>query len=409
MKIIELQIEGFRSFRSQTWRPGDLNVLIGPNAGGKSNLLKALELLQHAAAGDLDEHILREGGMGAVVYDGKAECIRLSVESPFQENEDQSVSTTRVSYGINVRRIGNSPNFRIDDEMLRESPIVASQSDSSLPRPRQLIRGELGVTLNSVAECNKSDELLNWIILSSRGGRATEALLSSSRFDDDVFPSVRAFHHYMADWSVASILRTDRDAAVRTASIASFASRVASDGSNFIAVLHTHYESNGQFREEIDDSMRAAFGDAYRGLSFPPAAEQRVQLGIRWAGLFKTISSADLSDGTLRFLYLLTILCNPVPPPLIAIDEPETGLHPSMLGILAEVAREASRRTQVIFTTHSPEFLDTFEGEPPTTTVVELVDGESKLRTLDGDELSDWLKRFTLGELFRTRELELLP
>src|SRR5690348_10493130 len=125
--------------------------------------------------------------------------------------------------------------------------------------------------------------------------------------------------------------------------------------------------------------MRAAFGTDYEELVFPPAADQRVQLRLRWRSLKTEQSAANLSDGTLRFLLLVAILANPEPGDLIAIDEPETGLHPSMLPIIAELAAEASERTQVILTTHSPQFLDAFTGEPPTTTVAEWVDGETKL------------------------------
>ena len=117
-------------------------------------------------------------------------------------------------------------------------------------------------------------------------------------------------------------------------------------------------------------------------------------------------SAADLSDGTLRFLFLLAVLANPKQPSLIAIDEPETGLHPSMLPIVAEYARDASRQTQVIFTTHSPEFLDAFGKEPPTTTVAEWINGETKLRIIAGEELQYWLDKYSLGELFRSRQLE---
>lgn len=93
---------------------------------------------------------------------------------------------------------------------------------------------------------------------------------------------------------------------------------------------------------------------------------------------------------------------------MIAIDEPETGLHPRMLSILAELAQEASERTQVVFTTHSPQFLDAFTGEPPTTTVAEWVDGETRLKNVDGEELRRWLSKYSLGSLFRSGELEAL-
>ncbi len=102
----------------------------------------------------------------------------------------------------------------------------------------------------------------------------------------------------------------------------------------------------------------------------------------------------------------MAALANPSPPPLIAIDEPETGLHPSMLPIVAEYARDAAQRTQVILTTHFPELLDAFGNDPPTTTVVEWKDGQTQLRVLTGDRLDYWLKKYTLGELYRSKELE---
>jgi predicted ATPase len=148
--------------------------------------------------------------------------------------------------------------------------------------------------------------------------------------------------------------------------------------------------------------MRAAFGDDFDELVFPPAADQRIQLRIRW----KSLTAADLSDGTLRFLLLLTILTSPSPPPLIAIDEPETGLHPSMFPIIAEYAVDAATRTQVIFTTHSSQFLDALTDTKPTTTVAKWENGETILKVLAGEQLDYWLKEYSLGALFKSGELE---
>ncbi len=152
--------------------------------------------------------------------------------------------------------------------------------------------------------------------------------------------------------------------------------------------------------------MRAAFGDDFDRLVFPPAADQLVQLRIRWKSLKREQSMLDLSDGTIRFLFLMTVLCNPEPPSLIAIDEPETGLHPSMFPIIAEYAAEASTRTQVVFSTHSPQFLDAFSDFNPTTTVTTWQDGETKIKNLDGEALKEWLKHYSLGTLFLSGDLE---
>src|SRR5262249_39136088 len=151
-------------------------------------------------------------------------------------------------------------------------------------------------------------------------------------------------------------------------------------------------------------AMHAAFGEDFEELVFPPAdaADQRIQLRLRWKSLSREQSAADLSDGTLRFLFLLTVLSSPDPAPLIAIDEPETGLHPSMLPIVPEYATDAARRTQVMLTSHSPAFLDAFGNSRPTTTVVKWNEGETELKTVSGDELKDWLEEYSLGALHKS-------
>ena len=153
-------------------------------------------------------------------------------------------------------------------------------------------------------------------------------------------------------------------------------------------------------------AMKAAFGEDFDELVFPPAADQRIQLRLRWKSLQREQSAGDLSDGTLRFLFLLAVLASPSPAPLIAIDEPETGLHPSMLPIVAEYAVDASSRTQVIFTTHSPQFLDAFRETKPATTVAKWSDGETLLEKLEGASLDHWLKEYSLGSLFQAGDLE---
>ncbi len=92
---------------------------------------------------------------------------------------------------------------------------------------------------------------------------------------------------------------------------------------------------------------------------------------------------------------------------MIAFDEPETGLHPRMMRIVAELAENAALQTQVVFTTHSAAFLDGFSREtPPTTTILEMEDGQTRLKAVRPDELADWLQDYSLGTLYRSRTLE---
>lgn len=188
--------------------------------------------------------------------------------------------------------------------------------------------------------------------------------------------------------------------------ITSFEKTISEDGSNLIQFLHTLYTSDRNFESDIDSAMNAAFGNDYEKLVFPPASDQRVQLRIRWKSLKREQSALDISDGTLRFLYLMAILANPEPSPLIAIDEPETGLHPSMFPIIAEFARECSRKSQIIFTTHSDQFLTACQEFDPTVTVASWSEGETHLKIVDKEQLKNWLKHYSLGSLFRSGELE---
>ena len=220
---------------------------------------------------------------------------------------------------------------------------------------------------------------------------------------NDVAPR---FQRQVASWRIHHHLNTQRGAAIRQSSVARAETVVDQDGQNLINVLHTLYTGSRDFKHEVDSAMKAAFGEEYEELVFPPAADQRIQLRLRWKSLHREQSAADLSDGTLRFLFLLAVFANPTPPSLLAIDEPELGLHPSMLPIVAEYARDAATRTQVIFTTHSPAFLDAFGSEAPCTTVVEWTDGKTNLKVRGGEDIAYWLKEYTLGELYRSGELE---
>jgi predicted ATPase len=193
---------------------------------------------------------------------------------------------------------------------------------------------------------------------------------------------------------------------MRRAAVSRRDTRVESDGNNLISVLHTLYSEDRAFKTELNTAMRAAFGEEFEELVFPPAEDGRIQLRLRWRSLKREQSASDLSDGTLRFLFLLAVLGSSEPPPLIAIDEPETGLHPSMLPLVAEFAAEAARRTQVILTTHSPQFLNAFQNRADIVTVVESREGKTQLRRLPEADLTRWLEHYQLGELWLSDELE---
>lgn len=395
MKILNLKIQGYRSLKNVSWSPGDLNILIGPNGSGKSNLLRALELISVSARGQLGKHIQRAGGMDPLVWDGKADGIQFAVEtSPLEK--DRNVEKDSLTYELKMARIGKGSTYRIDHELLgnyyRVRKGTTTEPFKMLERDpkRAVVFDENEHSLVAPEESVVEEESL--------------LSLSSGPFTQNRF--IPVFQKYLAEWSVYHDLHVNMDAPIRQPTVARYETRVDPDGQNLISVLHTLYTGDRDFKNDINLAMRAAFGDDFDELMFPPAADQRIQLRVRWKTLNREQSAADLSDGTLRFLFLLTVLASPNPAPLIAIDEPETGLHPSMLPIVAEYAMDASDRTQVILTTHSPQFLDAFRDVVPTTTIVKWAEGETALQNVEGKALERWLKSYSLGALFRSGELE---
>ncbi len=364
MKILRLDIEGYRSLKKVTWEPGDLNILIGPNASGKTNLVNLLELIAVSARGKLSEYVLGQGGIASLLWDQKAESISIQVKtSPVDPAEDATSHPLR--YVLELRRLGSTSSYRVETEFLKGG------SDLDIDPPLFLGReAEKGAVIfdqdqrerDAVVKVSPEESLLSTLT----GPFLENRILTG-------------FQKNLASWVVYRELDTGRDALIRSPVVTRYDTRVAEDGQNLVSVLHTFYTRDREFKNEIDRGMKAAFGEPYERLEFSPVADQRIQLGIWFRGLHRFSSAADLSDGTLRFLFILTILANPQPPSLIAIEEPEVGLHPGMLPIVAEFAADAANRSQVILTTHSPEFLDSFRNCCPTTTILGCFDGETKL------------------------------
>ncbi len=383
MKILDLNIKGYRSLKEVTWQPGALNVIIGPNGSGKSNLLRFLELISVSAQGRLGKHIQALGGMEAILWDGRASAISFGCTYKFLE-EESSI------YELQLARIGLTSSYIIQEEAL--STITPRQEHALVQIARAGLKGRV---------LSEAGQLMpvQVVFLNEE-----ESLLSTRALGMDL--DIQTLQTFLLNWRIYHDIDVSQSAPLRQSALARTERWVDSDGQNLIQVLHTLYNENRDFKNAINAAMRAAFGDDFEELLFPPAADNRIQMRVRWKSLKREQSAADLSDGTLRFLLLLTILANPFAEELIAIDEPEAGLHPAMLPIIAEYAVDASARSQIIFTTHSPQFLDAFTDTKPTTTVARWQDGETKLNILQGDQLASWLQEYSLGALFTSGELE---
>ena len=177
---------------------------------------------------------------------------------------------------------------------------------------------------------------------------------------------------------------------------------LAEDHANLGLVLN-RLSQDYSVRERIVAELRRLYEDV---------SDFHVSIEFNTAQLFVqeregqvTVPATRLSDGTIRYLSLLAILCDPAPPPLVCIEEPELGLHPDILPGLAELLLEASERCQLIVTTHSEVLVDALTHEPECVVVCDKMDGQTHLRRLSASDLKDWLEKYRLGELWSSGEI----
>ena len=391
-----MRVRGFRSLHDVEWHPGDLNVVIGPNGSGKSNLLRVLELLSNSAAGRLGKYVSQAGGFWPLLWDGQVTGLWFGLETSARE-EGESQARHGLTYELELQRLGFTSGYRIVRELLsscpwdeRGEPLETLKYLERSPSHSVLFDEREGARTATEESVDPNESLLSLV--------SSPFTTKSARIAD--------YQAGLEGWRIYQDFQTHPEAPVRRAPISRRELEMAPDGRNLVSFLHTHYTSNREFKRSIDDAMRVAFDEEFEELVFPPDADQRIQLRVRWRSLKREQSVADLSDGTLRFLFLIAVLADPQPPPLIAIDEPETGLHPSMFPIVGDHALEAARHTQISLTTHCADVLDAFDEEIPTTTVVHWEEGKTRLQVVSQEELEYWLRRYTLGKLYRTGELE---
>jgi len=376
MYVQSLKVSGFMSFKDVVWNPERLNVLIGPNGSGKSNLLRALDLIRASAAGELRSFVLSKGGLPRLLWGGSAQQIEFEIDT----------GPPSCVYPFRLVPVAQSASFRTAFELL-------GFQEGSMPEPHLFVRHD------DELEVLEGDKTL--VRFPAKDLSETETALSmvTALWSH---PIPYQFQQQLRAWAIYQDLHVDEDAPIRRSAVSRRETRISYSGQNLIPVLKTLYE--GDFKDSIDSGMSAAFPDDYAELSFSQTEPNRIQLCIRRKHGSREDSAADLSDGTLRFLLLLTILATPDPPPLIAIDEPESGLHPSMLPIIAEFAAQAANRTQVILSTHSPQMLDAFGDVLPATTVFNWAGDHTELKTVGPEELKKWVEDYSLGRFIFSGE-----
>lgn len=361
---------------------GSLNVLIGPNGSGKSNLIEVVALLRLLPLDYLRSVISREGGgVTEWIWKGnpKAEA---TIEAVFTE----SARTKPIRHTIAFR--AENQAFRLTKEVIEEKELsLTSATQHSFSyrwengNPVVSEGGQQRRLSQETVEADKS-------ILAQRRDPENYPELS---YIASAYEKIRVYR----EWSFGrnSVFRIPQKADARN-------DRLEEDFSNLGLFINRLRQ-----KPKSKKAILTALSDLYEGLSdFDVSVEGGTVQVFFTEGDF-TIPATRLSDGSLRYLCLLAILCDPTPPPLICIEEPELGLHPDILPKVADLLIAASERTQLIVTTHSDILVDAMTERPESILICEKHEGQTEMRRLDSQKLAVWLEDYRLGELWTRGEL----
>ncbi|MCI0662161.1 MAG: AAA family ATPase [Acidobacteria bacterium] len=386
--IREITLRNLLSYGPQT-EPillGNLNVLIGANASGKSNLIETIALLRATpntteSGRDPRAIISRGGGINEWIWKGnpnEAASIEAIISNPYSDQPVRHALTFRAENQM----------FRLVDERIENE-----KPDAGLMEPFFYYRYQKGHPVINVAGQEKRRL--------ARESVEPDLSILAQRRDPDTYPELS----YLAsayekvriyrEWAFGrnSVFREPQKADLRS-------DRLEEDFSNLGLFLN----QMGQ-KPKAKRAIIAALRDLYDSLiEFDLSIKGGTAQVFFTEGDF-TIPATRLSDGTLRYLCLLAILCDPDPPRLICIEEPELGLHPDILPKVADLLVNAATRTQLIVTTHSDILVDAMTERPETILVCEKHEGQTVTTRLDSEKLEAWLEKYRLGELWTRGEL----
>ena len=386
----EIRLRGLLSFgpNSPAFGMRPLNVLIGPNASGKSNLLEAVGLLE-AAPRDLADAVRRGGGAPEWLWKGAPPSPQAEVEAvvgPFPGSGRPL--RYRLVFGSETRG-----RVEVLDEAVEEREPRTGEAD-----PYFYYRFQQGRPALNISESRGESRVRRSL---RREDLAPDQSVLQQRRDPDAYPEITWLGNEFRRIAVYRDWVFGAGAPLRAAQRTDWpGDRLMPDAGNLALVVnHVEHEDPGR----LNDLLRR----------FCPRFERvstRVSGGLAecWfheSGLTTPISATRVSDGTIRFVAVLATLLAPSPPSVLCLEEPELGLHPDAAAAFAEVLVEASERTQVIVTTHSEALLAALSGQPEALVVCERREDTTSLRRLEPGEVEEWMDEYTLGDLWRMGEL----
>jgi predicted ATPase len=347
-----LLVEGFKSIRKLDLKLGPLNVMIGANGAGKSNLISLFQLINRIIDRKVQVYVPQSGGPDSLLHFGKKHTNRIYLKLDFGRN------------GYELSLIPTRENILV----FTDEKCWFQDSDAGTPRFVDL----------------------------GAGHKESNLAVEAQKIPDPIAGHVL---QKMTGWKIYHFHDTGDSAGMKGPGNINDNARLNPDASNLASFLYFLRETHYRHYRNIVDTVRLAAPFLEDFILRPnPLNKELIQLEWCEKESDAYFNAHSLSDGTLRFICLAVLLMQPDLPSAILLDEPELGLHPYAISLLAGLLQSAAARTQVIFATQSVTLVNQFN--PEDIIVVDREDKQSVFRHLDKKVIENWMEEYSIGELW---------